>query len=426
MILKGSQRGGALKLAAHLLRGDENDHVTVHELRGFSGGDLREALREAEAVAKGTRCKQHLFSLSLNPPATETVSAGQFIAAIDRIEAKLGLSARPRAIVFHEKEGRRHAHVVWSRIDPEAMKAVNLPFFKNKLQEVSRSLFLEHGWRLPEGLRDKEARNPLNFTLAEWQQAKRTKQNPERLKVMFRECWSVSDNGAAFAQALADQGFVLARGDRRGFVAVDCHGEVYSLSRWTGEKTKALKSKLDDQSNLPDVAAAKADIAARMTERLRAFQAEAERRAADSLRAVEAKKAELKARQRQERADQKRRLETREQAEALARAARFRRGFPALWDWITGKTGKIRAENEATAKAAALRDRQEQETLIARQLTARRYLQQDIREARRCADREREDLRLDVAFYAGLRDRPVDQDKPDRRPRQRTTLDLDR
>ena len=36
MILKGSQRGGALKLAVHLLRLDENDHVEVHELRGFS------------------------------------------------------------------------------------------------------------------------------------------------------------------------------------------------------------------------------------------------------------------------------------------------------------------------------------------------------------------------------------------------------
>lgn len=43
MILKGSQRGEALKLAFHLQRLDENNHVDVHELRGFSSGSLRGA-----------------------------------------------------------------------------------------------------------------------------------------------------------------------------------------------------------------------------------------------------------------------------------------------------------------------------------------------------------------------------------------------
>lgn len=74
MILKGSQRGGASKLATHLLRLDENDHVEVHELRGFSADDLRGALQEADAIAKGTRCRQFLFSLSLNPPEMGTVT----------------------------------------------------------------------------------------------------------------------------------------------------------------------------------------------------------------------------------------------------------------------------------------------------------------------------------------------------------------
>lgn len=142
MILKGAQRGGALKLAAHLLRLDENDHVEVHELRGFSAEDLRGALQEADAVAKGTRCRQFLFSLSLNPPETERVSIEDFEAAIAQVEERLGLTGQPRAIVFHEKEGRRHAHAVWSRIDVGQMKAINLPFTKLKLRDVSKELFL--------------------------------------------------------------------------------------------------------------------------------------------------------------------------------------------------------------------------------------------------------------------------------------------
>jgi hypothetical protein len=34
------------------------------------------------------------------------------------------------------------------------MKAINLPFYKNKLREVSRKLFFEYGWTMPQGLLD--------------------------------------------------------------------------------------------------------------------------------------------------------------------------------------------------------------------------------------------------------------------------------
>lgn len=104
MILKGSQRGGARAMAAHLMNLDENDHVEIHQLRGFvEQEDLRGALTEAEAISKATHCKQFLFSLSLSPPETENVSIQEFEAAIDRAEETLGLKGQPRAVVFHEK-----------------------------------------------------------------------------------------------------------------------------------------------------------------------------------------------------------------------------------------------------------------------------------------------------------------------------------
>jgi hypothetical protein len=90
--------------------------------------------------------KQYLFSLSLNPPPNERVSVDTFEAAIERTEQKLGLYGQPRTIVFHEKEGCHHAHVVWSRIDVENMKAINLPHYKLKLRDMSRELYLENGW----------------------------------------------------------------------------------------------------------------------------------------------------------------------------------------------------------------------------------------------------------------------------------------
>ncbi|WP_375566666.1 relaxase/mobilization nuclease domain-containing protein [Oceaniradius stylonematis] len=162
MILKASQRGGGKQLAAHLLNARDNDHVTVHELRGFVAGNLTGALNEAYAVSRGTRCRQFLFSLSLSPPKTEDVPSDMFERAIADIEAKMKLSGHPRAIVFHEKHGRRHAHCVWSRIDTDSMTAINLPHFKLKLRDMSRSLFLENDWQMPRGLMNSEGTRPLH------------------------------------------------------------------------------------------------------------------------------------------------------------------------------------------------------------------------------------------------------------------------
>ena len=192
MILIGNQRGGDRDLAVHLLKVEDNEHVEIHELRGFVSDNLRGAFKEINALSKGTRCQQFLFSLSLNPPETENVPIEAFERAIADIEVKLGLADQPRAIVFHEKEGRRHAHCVWSRIDIDKMKAINLSHYKRKLNDISKQLFLEHGWHLPDGFLDKEKRDPLNYQQAEFQQSKRARRDPKELKSLFQRCWTLS------------------------------------------------------------------------------------------------------------------------------------------------------------------------------------------------------------------------------------------
>lgn len=191
MILVGNQRGGARDLARHLLK-DENERVVVHDMRGFASNDLLSALQESQAISRGTNCKQHLFSLSLNPPADADASEADFEDAVSRVEQALGLSKQPRAIVFHEKEGtddqiRRHAHAVWCRIDVENMKAVQLSFTHTKLQSVARDLYRDHGWKMPRGFVRHEERDPRNFTLAEWQQCKRAKRDPAKTKEIFQD-----------------------------------------------------------------------------------------------------------------------------------------------------------------------------------------------------------------------------------------------
>ncbi len=273
MILKGNQRGGAVNLAVHLMKA-ENEHIDVHEMRGFMASDLRGAFMEAYAISKGTKCKQFLFSLSLNPPQHEQVGAQAFERAANEAEKRLGLDGQPRAIVFHEKEGRRHAHVVWSRIDYKSMTAINLPHYKRKLTSLSKELYLEHGWNLPDGLRDPLLKDPLNFTHGEWQQALRAKRDPREIKQAFQHAWQYSDSTKALNAALNEHGFILARGDRRGFVAVDYVGEVYSFARWAGVKTKDVKARLGDPDKLLSVDEARQTFRDKIKPKLDAIKAE--------------------------------------------------------------------------------------------------------------------------------------------------------
>lgn len=417
MILKGSQRAGAGQLAAHLLKIEDNDHVELHELRGFASDNLSEALQEAYAVSRGTRCKQFLFSLSLNPPQNEDVSIEAFEAAIERTEAKLGLHGHPRAIVFHEKEGRRHAHCVWSRIDTRSMTAVNLPHFKRKLQDVSKSLYLEHGWQMPSGFVDRSERDPFNFTHAEWEQAKRSGQDPRAIKAQIHECWAVSDGRQAFVQALSEKGFALARGDRRGFVAVDHRGEVYSVARAVGQKTKEIQSRLGDPASLSSLDDIRARIADRMTDRLYGYAKDQKVAFRQDAARTALKKADLVQRQRAARDALRQRQAERQIAETKERASRFSKGIRGIWHRLTGKHAAIKRQNQAEAEQAKHRDQAERNANIAKQMAERRTLQKEIVAARQQHAERLHELRRDVSHYRSLS--PNHQDRIDRLKRGR-------
>jgi hypothetical protein len=375
MILKASQRGGARQLAGHLLNAHDNDHITVLELRGFAGETLHEALDEARAIASGTRCQQFLFSVSVNPPKDGQAREEDFLDAIARAEERLGLNDQARAIILHEKNGRRHAHVVWSRIDADRMTAINLPFFKQRLTELSRELYLEHGWSLPEGLRTHGGKSPLNFTLAEWQQAKRLDRYPREIKQLFQEAWARSDSGLALKHALADRGFFLAAGDRRGVVALDVEGNVFAVSRWTGQPSKAVAERLRDLDGLQSVDATRLELRGALRARAGGFIADVRARHAEQLRPCNENLQALRAAQTAERAQLKAKQDARWAQEAKARQERFSKGLRGMWQTLTGQASAIRKQNEADALAKLGRDRAQRDALVDAQMQERRALE---------------------------------------------------
>ena len=378
MIIKASQRSFGKELAAHLLNEKDNDYVEVHAINGFAADTLHEAFEEAEAVSNGTKCTQYLFSVSLSPPKDANVSTATYEDAIERVSRKLGLQDQPHVIVFHEKEARRHCHVVYSRINADEMKAVNLPYFKNKLMEVSKELYLEHDWRLPQGFIDKSKRNPLNFTLHEWQQAKRLGHDPKMTKLVLKECWAVSDNKQAFKNALEQHGFYLARGERRGMVAVDWKGKVFSLSKWCGVKPKALQERLGDQAELPTVEEATASFDQALMARMQNLGDKVTQSYEPKLAALKTQKVRLKERLAKERQELHNAQQKRFERETKIRQDRLGSGIRGIWNRMTGRYARIKKQNELETYEAMLRDRAEKDKLIFHHIEQRQSLQQKI------------------------------------------------
>lgn len=402
MILKGSERGNSKELAVHLQNTAENDHVTVHEIRGFISDDVTGAFKEAYAISKGTKCLNHLFSLSLNPPQSEYVEIEIFEHAIDRIEKELGLLNHPRVIIFHEKYGRRHAHCVWSRIDSETMTAQNISHYKNKLQSISRELYRQHNWKMPQGLIRGHKSDPRNFSLAEWQQCKRMNKNARDLKGMMQDCWLASDNLKSFQTALNQRGLILAKGDRRGHVAVTHEGEVLSIARYTSVKAKEVRSRLGDPKDLPTVNEAKSQIINDMANTFKLHTKEAKTQLAKDNEMLEQYRKKQVEKQIQERLKLKTAQNARWNEETLTRAHRLNTGIQGIWQRLTGQHKQISLANQYEAYDSLKRDGKQIESLISEHLNDRHKLQRQMNNIKNQSLEILQDIRSDQKRYRNI------------------------
>jgi hypothetical protein len=266
MIIKGNSCAGAGRLAVHLTRIgiDTNERMEVRELSGVAAQDLRGALREMEAIASGTRCTRPFYHVSINTLAKDRLTEEQRTHAIDLLAEKLGLSGQPRIVVVHEKkDGREHTHVAFSRIDIDRMRTISDSHNFRKHEEVARELEREFGHERVQGAhveregKERPARTPSH---AEMLQSDRTGLSPKEAKTRITALWQSTETGKEFAVALWNEGFVLARGDRRDFVVIDPKGGTHSLARRIeGAKAKDVRERMADldEARIPNVLDAK-------------------------------------------------------------------------------------------------------------------------------------------------------------------------
>lgn len=262
MISKGNTHQNGVKLARYMLTPKEGERVELFELKGFASSDIKEAFRSVHVMAEGTKCLQPFFHCQVRNRDEEELTREQWLRVANRIESKLGLTDQPRAICFHidQVTGHEHMHVAWSRIDAETMRAVPLPFFKERLKEVSRELEIELGLTRVKNERDGPVMAPNRN---EFEEARRLGVDIQAVRNTIRDCFERSDGGRSFEAALADHGFVLAQGDRRAFVVIDHEGGIHALGKRvlgiTSGQTRDRLADLD-RDQLPTVEQARTFI----------------------------------------------------------------------------------------------------------------------------------------------------------------------
>ena len=256
MILKGNQRGGGSQLAIHLMNTFDNEVVEVADVRGTVAQDLSGAFAEWAAEARATRCEKYIYSLSLSPDQAQgRLTREQYLDLIARTERSLKLVGQPRAVVFHEKRDkdgvlRQHAHAIWSRIDTEKTKAIQIAHDHLKLRTVAKEFARDNGLELPDGMKKDGKRDRFNDrakqeNLGEKQQQERTGITKAGRMAEIAACWTATKTGPEFVRAMEDKGYYLARGDTGRYVVVDLYGEIHSLYRQIeGVKSAEVKERL--------------------------------------------------------------------------------------------------------------------------------------------------------------------------------------
>src|ERR1700730_8786096 len=199
MIIDGKSRGNGAQLGRYLIAPGENERVRVVEIRGVAALDVPGAVLEMDALAAGAQTEKPLYHASLNTRASERMTDEQRIHAIDVLEEKLGLTGQSRTVVVHEKKGREHTHVVWSRIDVEHMRAIPDNHNYRKHEEAARQLEREFGHERVQGAhieREGKPRPERTPNYAEMQESKRSGLSPSEAKEKITGLWRSAESAA--------------------------------------------------------------------------------------------------------------------------------------------------------------------------------------------------------------------------------------
>ena len=236
MIINGSSRAGARDLANEILESDNNKSVAIIETYSSNSNQMQgflACLLEMESKATMTKGIKGLYYSTISPASGAKMTKEKWIRSADVLESKLKLTGQPRVIVKRMENDREHLHVVWQRTDTKIGKFIPDSFSYRSHEQASRQLEAEFGHEAISGAftskGDTQKKPSINQTLNDCQKTNLLDSNPKDPQELIRELFEQSGNGEAFRDALYEQGFLLAKGNRSPFVVVDKEGKTYAL-----------------------------------------------------------------------------------------------------------------------------------------------------------------------------------------------------
>jgi len=247
MVIKGNSRSNGAFWSKHLMNDKDNERVAVVEMKGLYAEDVKEALREMRLVAAGTNAQKPYYIVSMNPREDERLTPEQWETAVDILEHNLKLDGHARFQVEHEKQGRTHRHIVWSRVDVDSMTVV--PTTGNYEAHDKTRFELEQAFNHEPTPQTPEPSQRRSREFADWEtwRGATTGIDPKEMKAEITQLWQHSDGGKAFQAAIEEKGYLLASGNRRDFVLIDPQGDIHSLGRRIdGIKAADIRAKMND------------------------------------------------------------------------------------------------------------------------------------------------------------------------------------
>jgi hypothetical protein len=278
VIINGRSRRCVWWWSRHLQDTQENESVRVVKIEGLASENIYDLLREIEAQGLGTKAQNPMWIAVLNPGPNERLTDEQRDRARDILEQERGLTGQPYFLVEHEKNGWKHWHVVYSRIDTERMRALPDSLDAKVCHGAARKIEIELGLEKVIGPYDREPGTPRPPRApAPWEMYRgmQTKIDPRDIAAEVTELYHQSRNGTEFQAALEQHGYQLATG-RRGLLILDSAGKEHSLvKRIDGVKTAELNAFMRevDRATLPTVEQAKEQYQQRKIEGLEADRA---------------------------------------------------------------------------------------------------------------------------------------------------------
>ncbi len=207
--------------------------------------------RQVLTGRKATTGAVYSFSLSWHP--TQNPDKNTMLQAAMGALRLLRLDEHEAVIVAHIGDtAHQHCHVICNLVHPEtgimAVPSYDRITLSNWAEKFERNdgkvLCKQRAVNNARRRREAKAGRTLGLVKHREQQA----EDAAEIERLYR----ASDSGKAFNSALAQIGYRLCNGDRRGFVLVDGQGKINSLSRQLKkQRAKDIRQKLKNIGELP-------------------------------------------------------------------------------------------------------------------------------------------------------------------------------